>query len=213
MKKFWPAISIIFTISLFSSISYGLSFNLDVNNIGLSGGPWATVEITQVNEYKVHFTVDPIDSAFNKLSNFGLQSFGFNESTTNGGGLVIALPSGWLWKDKDKDKEGGFGPYGKFDIAIDTTGSNRQNPLEFDVSAEFPILVEQFTTELSTKGFLFAAHIADFSTGLSEGKPITSGMFSTTGTPAQVPEPTTVLLLGCGLVGLAVYGRKRSFKK
>ena len=76
-----------------------------------------------------------------------------------------------------------------------------------------------------TAAFLFSGDFADVLTAMTSGalrvaihvqginlvNPVTDGSDSYVSSP--IPEPATMLLLGAGLIGCAIVGRKRFFKK
>ncbi len=176
------------------------------NNTGTQG-PWASVTLTDSTfngKDSVHFNVAPIESAFTSIgTNFGLQTFYFNENTSFGSDLLIGNfdPAGWLY-DYGTFNDSEFGVF-EFKSNSDT-GNNRANPLSFDVytQAGTDLSIANFSSTLSTGGYLFSAHIADYTGGKS-------AKFATDGSPAPVPEPSTILLLGSGLAGLAFVARRR----
>lgn len=189
-------------------------FYLDQNNIGLTGGPWASVTLTDTTASDgrdgVHFVVDPLDSAFTSVgSNFGLQTFFFNETTTFGNLLKIENfdPSDWSYSYSSSQDFNAGGGFGKFEFSENGTGSVRGNPLSFDVFAptEYSLTIEDLSTALSTEGYIFAAHIADFNNG-------NSAKFALDPTSQLVPEPGTLVLLGSGILGVGVAGRKKFSK-
>jgi hypothetical protein len=206
MKKNIILISSMLLVLLISVNASAVSIPLNVNNIGLSGGPWGLVTLTQDGLYEVDFSVDAYPSAFDgTLSNFGIQVFGFNENTA--ATLAVGAPTGW-----SVSYNGNLDGFGTFNIVESGTGSTRQDPLSFSVTSPSPISESNFNV-LNVAGYSFAAHIADFTI---QGSEVTSGWFSNgpsngNGNGHGVPEASTLLLLGSGLIGL--WGLRRKFKK
>lgn len=215
MIKLIKIMAFVICLAVAPMSAHALTFLLDEvngNNTG-TNGPWASVTLTDTTvsgKDAVHFVVDPLEGSFSSLgTNFGLQSFYFNENTSFGNNLKIANfdPTGWAYQYNDSNAGGGFG---KFEFLADGSGSNRANPLTFDVytDANNLLTIADFSTILSSEGYLFAAHIADYNGG-------NSAKFATDrpSVPENpVPEPGTMMLLGFGMLGLAVYGKRRMNK-
>ena len=213
--------TILVAAALLLATSQADAYFLNLNNEGLTGGPWGEVtltdttysDLTYTDADAVKFLVDPFESAFFGIGdNFGLQTFFFNENTGRSNlmddtAFILTNPTGWTMSYSATSEEVGSGPYGKFEFLYAGDGNSRANPLEFYIlstNTDFNIQASQFAVTSPNTEYMFAAHIADFMVDGNEE--LTSAKFSTA-TP--VPEPGTMLLLGAGFLGLAIYGKRR----
>ena len=179
---------------------------INTPNPGLSGtpGPYATVTYV-LNGSNIDVTVQ-MNLGFLAFGegngNNGI--FGFNIVGSTAGLNITGLPPGWTFAPAGGQMDG----FGNFDVTLSCCNpSNAVSSFSFTVSRTGGFSSASDLFEASATGAHFAVHIAP-----SNGNP--TGFAADTGTPiAEVPEPTTILLLGSGLLGVAAGVRKRFRKK
>jgi hypothetical protein len=151
----------------------------------------------------INFTVEAL-GVLGEDSNFGIQTFGFNGDAL--GSSNLTLPGGWTFSNDQN-----ISVFGNFTNYLQGTGDSRQDPLAFSIVGVDGDVISDYLSE-GAGGMLFATHLA----GFTEVNGITSAHFAgnTDGLvpPSAVPLPAAVWLLGSGLVGLGVTGRRKAEK-
>jgi len=190
-----------FAVVVLSSAAAANADQVIINtpNAGLSGtpGPYATVTYV-LNGSNIDVTVQmfPGFTAFGEGNgNNGI--FGFNIVGSTAGLAISNLSPGFLTSNLGGGQMDGFG---NFDVTLSCCNpSNAITSFSFTVSRTGGFSSASDLFEANSTGAHFAIHIAP-----SDGSP--TGFAADT----QVPEPTSMLLLGSGLITLAAGLRRRS---
>lgn len=181
------------------------------------GVSYAQLRIDDNTAGRLTFTITVLPTLSGlATSNFGLQQFGFNVLGTNplqdasGSNAQWFLPTGWSANVAPPPNQ--LDGFGRFEVSVSTTGSNRLAPLQFQLIGTGLTLssFNELSTGTAGEGNVrFAAHIA----GFDAGGGLTSAYFGGSNlAPSPVPLPSVALFVPAWLAVAGVLARRRSRK-